>query len=179
MLTEVVPITPLFAYYLLRTSCRGSSCRRPGDAASRVSTSKLPALKTVLINDHADSAAATIFKTAYHSSAAIHLHVGFRADDIGGERNRKIDSRTYRHIGIHAEQHTVGGNVLGLDRLSPDSRPGVCRLQGHRQFDGKARRALHVHITPSILAAFSNLSLGGFRHVCVDLPSGLRRASLD
>src|ERR1019366_6771989 len=108
------------AYYLSR-----SSCRRPGDAASRVSTSKLPALKTVLINDHADSAAATIFKTAYHSSAAIHLHGGFRADDIGGERNRKIDSRTYRHIGIHAEQHTVGGNVLGLDRLSPASSTRV------------------------------------------------------
>src|ERR1035437_5796088 len=112
MLTEVVPITPLFAYYLLRTSCRGSSCRRPGDAASRVSTSKLPALKTVLIDDHADSAAATIFKTAYHSSAAIHLHVSFRADDIGGERNRKIDSRTHKHNRIHAAHHPLGRDVF-------------------------------------------------------------------
>src|SRR5208283_3106614 len=154
------------------------------DAANRVSTSlhqllhPLPAFETILVNDHTDSTPAAVFKTAYHSSAAIHLHVCFRADYIGGKRDRKIHGRTYRNIGIHAEQDSVGGNVLGLDRLSPNSRAGVCRLHCHRQLDGKARRALHVRITPSILAAFSNSSLGGFRHVCDDLPSGLPRAPL-
>src|ERR1035437_5360786 len=114
MLTEVLPITPLFAYYLSRATCRA---RRAADRQTRQAASlrKLPALKTILINDHADSAAAAIFKTADHSPAAIHLHVGFRADDIGGERNHKNASRTQTHIGNHPEQHTVGGNVLGLD----------------------------------------------------------------
>src|ERR1039457_940106 len=100
MLTEVLPITPLFAYYLSRATCRA---RRAADRQTRQAASlrKLPALKTILINDHADSAAAAIFKTADHSPAAIHLHVGFRADDIGGERKRKNDTRTYRHSGLH------------------------------------------------------------------------------
>jgi len=145
---------------------------------------KLSALKTVLVNHHTDSTPATIRKTAHHSSATIDLHVGFCAHDIGRKRECKIDSRTYRHIGIHAEQDTVGGNVLGLDCLSNDcrlargSRLVDCRLQCHRQFDGKARRALHVRITPSVLGDFSNGFLGGFRHVCDDLPSGSYRAPL-
>jgi len=93
---------------------------------------KLFALKTVFVNDYTDSTPATIFKAAHHSSVTIHLNVGFRADYIGGKRNRKIDSRTHGHIGIHAEQDAVGRNVLRLDRLSPDSRPrdssrGDCR----------------------------------------------------
>src|SRR5208282_4465403 len=68
-------------------------CALPGAAdLYTAELQQLPALKTVLINDHPDSAPAAIFKTAYHSSAAIHLHVGFRADYIGGKRNRKIDS---------------------------------------------------------------------------------------
>jgi hypothetical protein len=37
---------------------------------------------------------------------------------------------------------------------------------------------LHVRITPSILADFSSGFLGGFRHVCDDLPSGSCRAPL-
>src|SRR6266436_3692341 len=78
---------------------------------------KLPALKTVLVNHHTHSAPATILKTAHYSSAAIHLHVGFCAHDISRKRKRKIDSRTDRHIGIHAEQDAVSGNVLSLDRL--------------------------------------------------------------
>src|SRR6202795_3247398 len=147
---------------------------------------KLPALKTVFVNHHTDSAPAAIFKTAHHSSAAVDLHVGFCAHNIGGKRKRKIHRRTYRHIGIHAEQDAVGGNILGLDRLPRDDRARHARLvarrrrlQRHRQFYGKARRALHVRITPSILAALSNGFLGGFRHVCDDLPSGSCRAPLE
>jgi hypothetical protein len=37
---------------------------------------------------------------------------------------------------------------------------------------------LHVRITPTILADFRNGFLGGFRHVCDDLPSGSCRAPL-
>src|ERR1035441_901607 len=96
MLTEVLPITPLFAYYLSRATCRA---RRTADRQTRQAASlrKLPALKTILIDDHADSAAAAIFKTADYSPAAIHLHIGFRADDIGGGGKRKNDSRTHPH----------------------------------------------------------------------------------
>src|SRR5438105_4730944 len=162
VLTEALPIRPLFRAYL-----RGRTAR------------KLPALKTVLVNHHTNSAPATIFKTTHHSSAAIHLYIGFCAHDIGGKRKRKIHSRTYRHIGIHAEQDAIGGNVLRLDRLPRNSLAGDSRLvdrrrrlQCHRQFYGKARRALHVRITPTILADFSNGFFGGFRHVCDDLPSG-------
>src|ERR1700730_903635 len=145
---------------------------------------KLPALKTVLVNHHTDSTPATVFKAAHHSSAAIHLHVHFCAHDIGGKRERKIDSRTDRHIRIHAEQDAVGGNVLRLHRLRGHTldresrRDRRRRLQCHRQFYGKARRALHIRITPTILADFSNGFLGGFRHVCDDLPSGSCRAPL-
>src|SRR5208337_649169 len=113
-LTEVLPIHPLFAPYP-----RGRS--------------RLPALKPVLVNDHSDSTPAAIRKTAYHSPSTVDLHVGFCAHHIGGKRNRKIDSRTDGHIGIHAKQDAVGGNVLGLDRLSRDSRLVACRLQCHRQ----------------------------------------------
>src|ERR1700694_923768 len=112
---------------------------------------KLPALKTVLINHHTDSTTATIFKAAHHSSAAVDLHVGFCAHNIGGKRKRKIHRRTYRHIGIHAEQDAVGGNILGLDRLPRDDRARHARLvarrrrlQRHRQFYGKSPRALRV-----------------------------------
>src|ERR1700738_797958 len=63
---------------------------------------KLPALKTVLVNHHTDSTPAPIFKTAPHPPAAIHLHIGSCAHHISGKRKRKVDSRTYRYIGIHA-----------------------------------------------------------------------------
>src|SRR5260221_6353297 len=151
----------------------------------RTSARKLSALKTVLVNHHTDSTPATILKTTPHSPGAIHLHVGFGAYDIGGKRKRKLDRRTDRHVGIHAEQDAIGGNILGLDRLlcyflTGHSRLVDCRrrLQCHRQFYGKARRTLHVRITPTILADFSNGFLGGFRHVCDDLPSGSCRAPL-
>src|SRR4029077_8836867 len=45
-------------------------------------TRKLSALKTVLVNHHADSTSATIFKTTHHSSTAIHLHVRFCAHNV-------------------------------------------------------------------------------------------------
>src|SRR3979411_2399435 len=51
VLTEVLPIRPLFAPYL-----RGRAAR------------KLPALKTVLVNHNTDSTPATIFKTAPHTA---------------------------------------------------------------------------------------------------------------
>ena len=99
-----------------------------------------------------------------------------------GRENREIDCGTYRHIGIHAKQNAVGGNVFGLDRLARDLQTATqgCRrrLQCHWQFDGKARRALHVRITLATLADIGSGSLGGFRHVCDDLPSGSCRAPL-
>ena len=79
---------------------------------------QLPALKTVFVDDHADSAPAAIGKTAHHSPPAVHLYIGFRAHNIGGKRDRKIHRRTHRHIRIHAEQHSIGGNIFGFDRLS-------------------------------------------------------------
>ena len=95
---------------------------------------KLPALKTVLVNHHTHPTPPAIGKTAHHSSPAFHLHVDGRAQHIGGKRNRKIHSRTYWYIGIHAEKNTVGGNVFRLRHLfrepnSRDPRLVGCRLQ--------------------------------------------------
>src|SRR5258706_6809211 len=80
----------------------------------RTSARKLSALKTVLVNHHTDSTPATILKTTHYSPAAIHLHVGFCAHDIGGKRKRKNDRPTHRHVGIHAEQDATCGKNLGL-----------------------------------------------------------------
>src|SRR2546429_7326633 len=94
VLTEVLPIRPLFRAYL-----RGRTAR------------KLPALKTVLVNHHTNSAPATIFKTTHHSSAAIHLHIGFCAHDIGGRRKRKNTHPTHKHTASHtAKNRNVAQN---------------------------------------------------------------------
>jgi hypothetical protein len=85
----------------------------------------LLALKSVFVNHHADSAPAAIFKAAHHTSATIYLHIGFCADHIGGKRDRKVDRGTNRHIGIHAEQNSVGGDILGLDSLAATAAPAT------------------------------------------------------
>src|SRR2546429_8252533 len=92
VLTEVLPIRPLFRAYL-----RGRTAR------------KLPALKTVLVNHHTNSAPATIFKTTHHSSAAIHLHIGFCAHDIGGERKTKNNNPNHKHNRTHPAQQANDG----------------------------------------------------------------------
>src|SRR5580658_3596910 len=91
VLTEVLPIRPLFAFYLSSSNPRGLTAWPTGRRGKPRLYGKLPALKTVLVNDHADPTPATIRKTAHYSPTTIDLHVGFGAHDIGGERKRKVD----------------------------------------------------------------------------------------
>src|ERR1039457_7038023 len=98
-LTEVLPIRPLFS----RTCCRELPTQPTGSRGKPRHYDRLLALKTVLVNNHADSPPATIGKAAHHSPAAIHLYIGCRAHNISGKRDRKIDRRPHRHIGVHAE----------------------------------------------------------------------------
>ena len=88
------------------------------------------ALKTILVDDRADPAPATVIKTSHYSSSTIDLHIRASAPNhIGGKRNRKIYCRTHWNVGIHAEQNTIRGNILGLTTVfsitvAPRSQPG-------------------------------------------------------
>src|ERR1700733_2184888 len=132
MLTEVLLIRPLFAPHQTRPASpsrmvTGALPRSPYATSRAPASPNLLSFEPILVDHHTDAAPAAIGKAANHSSAAVHLHIGFRAHNISRKRNRKINCGTNRYIRIHAEQDSVGGYVLSLDDLSRR-----CRLVDRR-----------------------------------------------
>src|SRR6185369_4524303 len=105
-----------------------------------------PALKVILVDDHAHTATATVFKTSHYTSATIELHVCGRAHHVGGQRDREVDHGTDRHVGVDLKHHTVGRDVFRLGA----ARSGL-RTHRDRKLDRKARRTLNVVVARAVL----------------------------